>query len=243
MSDLGGPAPDLDPYFVAEGQGPKDGAKGAAPEEADVRRDLLATEAALRIAGTIGMVLGALIFVIFAVPVSSILREAGDPGGILHGEDWVWRRWVARMATVLTLSIVGVATCWGLRRLRPWARWPLIVLGAVPPLALVAGLGLRARSDDPALRALGDAMTMPCVGVFVYPASIAAFWAACGRRGRAVLGPHYDAMVPRTPKLSPDWDAGAPAGLGLAFALLILYWTVMILFLSALVACGVIRTT
>src|SRR4051812_31830654 len=129
MSCPGGPTPDLDPYFVPESDGLKDDAKWAPPREEDIRRDLLPTEAAFRVAGTIGMVLGASVFVIFAVPVSGMLREAGEPGGILLGEDWRWRRWVARMASVLTLAVVGAVTSWGLRRRRPWTRWSLIVLG------------------------------------------------------------------------------------------------------------------
>jgi hypothetical protein len=237
-----GPTPDLDPYFVPEGHGSKGGTKWAPRGEAEIRSDLLPTEAALRVAGTIGMVLSASTFVIFAVPVSGMLREAGGPDGILLVEDWLWRRWVARMASLLTLAVVAAVNCWGLSRLRPWARWPLVALAAVPPLALVAGLGLRAWSADPALRELGDVMTMPCVGLVVYPASIAACWAACSRRGRTVLSPHYEGMVARTPKLSARLTTGLPAGLALALAMLILYWTLLLTFLGALVACGVIRS-
>jgi hypothetical protein len=243
MSHPGGPTPDFDPYFVPEGHGPKSGAKWVPTGEEDIRRDLLPTEAAFRVAGTVGMVLAASVFVIFAVPVSGILHGAGEPGGILLGEGWLWRRWVARMASVLTLAVVAAVTGWGLRRRRPWARWALIVLAAVPLLALVAGLGLQAWGADPALRELGDVMTMPCVGVVVFPASIAACWAACSRRGRAVLGPHYEGLVARTPKLSPRLTTGLLAGLGLAWATFILYWTLMLLFLGVLAACGVIRST
>ena len=38
-------------------------------------------------AGTIGMVLGAAIFVVFAVPVSSMLRGAAEPDGLFQDED------------------------------------------------------------------------------------------------------------------------------------------------------------
>lgn len=242
MNLPGGPTPDFDPYFVPEDHGPEGGAKGVPLREEDIRRDLLPTEAAFRVAGTVGMVLGASVFVIFAVPVSGMLREAGEPGGVLLDEDWRWRRWVARMASILTLAVVGAVTSWGLSRRRPWARWALIVLGAVPPSALVAGLGLRIGVAAPGLRELGDIMTMPCVGVVVFPASIAAYWAACSRRGREVLGPHYEGMVARTPKLSPRLSTGLLAGLGLAGATVILYWTLDLMFLGVLAACGVIRS-
>jgi hypothetical protein len=243
MSHPRGPTPDLDPYFVPEGRGQKGGSKWAPAGEEDVRRDLLPTVAAFRVAGTIVMVLGASVFVIFGVPVSGMLREAWEPGGILLDEEWLWRRWVARMASVLTLALVATVMGWSLRRRRPWARWALIVLGAVPPLAMVAGLGLRAWSADPAMRELGDVMTIPCVGAVVFPASIAAYWAACSRRGRAVFGPHYEGVVARTPKLSPRSTTGLLAGLGLAWATFILYWTLLLMFLGGLAACGVIRST
>src|SRR5260221_12813139 len=71
--------PDLDPYFVPDGHGPKGRAKWLLPREEDIRRDLLPTEAAFHVAGMIGMVLGASGFVIFAVPVSGMLRRRGEP--------------------------------------------------------------------------------------------------------------------------------------------------------------------
>jgi hypothetical protein len=236
-----GPTPDLDPYFVPEGHSQKGGAKWESAEE-DLRCDLLPTEAAFRVAGTIVMVLGASVFVIFGVPVSGMLREAWEPGGIFLDQEWPWRRWVARMASVLTLALLGTVLGWGLRRRHPWARWALIVLGAVPPLAIVAGLGLRAWSADPAVRELGDVMTAPCVGVVAFPAGIAACWAACSRRGRAVLGPHYEGVVARTTKLSPRVTTGLLVGVGLAWAVFILCWMLLFMFLQVLVACGVIRS-
>jgi len=243
MTVVPSPLPNLAPYFVPEGRAPKDGAKWGGPGEENVRLDLLPTEAMFRVAGAIGMVLGAAVFVIFAVPVSGMLRVAGEPGGVLLDEDWKWRRWVARMATVLTLAVVAAATSWGLGRRRPWARWALILLGAVPPLALAVGLGLRPQGDEPAVRELGDVMTMPCVGVIVFPASALAFWAACSRRGRLVFGPQYDELSARTPKLSPAWKTGLPTGATLALTMFILYWTVLLIFLCTLAACGVIRST
>jgi hypothetical protein len=80
--------------------------------EEDVQRDLLPTEAAFRVAGTIAMVLAASVFVSFAATVSGILREAAEPGGVLLGEGWLWRRWVAWMASVLTLAVVAAVTGW-----------------------------------------------------------------------------------------------------------------------------------
>jgi hypothetical protein len=242
MRHPGGPTPDFDPYFVPEDHDPKRDAKSVLLGEEDIRRDLLPTEAAFRVAGTIGMVLGASVFIIFAVPVSGMLRGAGGPGGILLEEDWLWRRWVARMASVLALAVVGTVMSWGLSRLRPWARWTLIVLGAVPLLVLAASLGLRARGADLVVRELSDPTSMVCIGALVVPASIAAFWAACSRRGRAVLSPYYEGVVARTPKLFPRLATGRLAGLGLALAMFVLYWALLLMFLGVLTACGVIRS-
>lgn len=242
MSQSGGPTPEFDPYFVAREKRPKGGEKWSPSGDEDIRRDLLPTEVAFHVAGTVGMVLAASVFVTFGVPVSGMLREAGEPGGILFGEDWRWRRWVARMASVLPLAVVGAVTSWGLRRRRPWARWALMVLGAVPPLAMIAGLGLRAWGVAPAVRELLDVMTLPCVGVVVLSASIAAYWAACSRRGRAVFRPHYEDVVARTRESSPNSTIGVLAGVGLTWAKFVLYWTLLFLFLSVLAACGVIRS-
>jgi hypothetical protein len=49
-------------------------------------------------------------------------------------------------------------------------------------------------------------------------------------------------MVARTPKLAPEFRAGLPAGFGLAGAILILYWTSLMLVPGTLAACGVIRS-
>ena len=146
------------------------------------------------------------------------------------------------MASVLTLSVVAAVIGWGLRRRCRWARWFLIILGAIPPVALVAGLGLQARGTSPAIRELGDVMTMPCVGVFVFPAGVVACWVACSHRGRAVFSTDYEGLVEKTPKISATWNVGLRFGLGLAFAMLILYWTLNLLILSVLVGCGVIRS-
>ncbi len=229
-------------YFVPEGHSQKGGTKWVPGGDEDIRRDHLPTEATFRVAGTVVMVLGVSIFIIFGVPVSGMLREAWEPGGILLDKDWLWRRWVAQMASVLTLALVGTVMGWGLRRRRPWARWALIVLGAVPPSAMVAGVGLRAWSANPALRELGDVMTMPCVGVVVFPASIAAYWAACSHHGRAVLGRRYEGVVARTPKRPPRSTTGLLAGLGLALAIFILHWTLLLMFLGLLTACRIIRS-
>ena len=95
---LGSPTPEFDPYFVPNGQAAKGIGKWARVCDEDIRIVLLPTESAFRIAGTIGMILGALVFVTYAVPVSGMLRGAAEPGGVLVGEDWLrragWPGWL-----------------------------------------------------------------------------------------------------------------------------------------------------
>jgi hypothetical protein len=241
MSHPAGPPPDIDPFFVPGGYAPKGDAKCSTPGDEGIRYDLLPTEAAFRVAGTAVMVLAAAIFVVSALPVSAMLRRAGEPGGLLLDEGWLLRRWVARVATVLTLAVLASVMGWGLRRRHPWARWALIVLGAVPPLALVVGIWLRALGSHPALREFGEALTHPCVGLVIFASGLSALQAACSRRGRVVLSPHYDGLVARTPKLSPSVRSGLLAGLGLAWAAFFLYWT-LVLVVLCLLAAGVIRS-
>lgn len=210
MSHSGGPTPDFDPYFFAESYVPKGDVKWRPSGEEDIRRDLLSTEAAFRVAGTIGMVMGVLVFVGFAIPVSIMLRAGGEPGGILLELDWRWDRWVARMASVMTIAILATVTSWGLRWQSPWAWWALILLA--------------------------------CMEVIVFPASIAVSRAACSRRGRAVLSHDYKRLIARTPKLSPRLRKALPLGMGLALAMFILYWALLLMFLGTLVACGVLKS-
>lgn len=243
MSHPSSPAPNLDPYFVSQGDALKGNAKWMPPCDEEIRLDLLPTESAFRLAGTLGMVLAASIFVIFAVPVSGILRVAGEPGGVLLGEDWILRRWIVRMASILTLAVVAAVTSWGLIRLHPWSRWVLLGLGTVPLWTLGFTVGLRIRGGGSVLQGLGDVLAMLCASIFVIPSSITAFWAACARRGRMVLGLHYNGLVARTSKLSPSWKMEIPLGVGLAFAMLVLYWMLLLLFLEVLAQCGVIRTS
>ena len=241
---MSNPAPDFDPYFVPEADNPKGKAKGTGSPPGDdaIRRDLLPTEAAFRVAGTTAMILGASVFVVFAVPVSSMLRHADGPDGLLVDEDWLFRRWVARMTTALTLAVLASLMGSGLRRRRPWARVALIGLGGVPILALIAGLVLRATGMGQAVREFSDALVLPCVGAIVYPASLAAFWAAFSRRCRAVFDPDYDDLIARTPKLTPRLRTGLWGGLGLAWALLILFWMLTFSILGVLAVRGVIRS-
>lgn len=237
-----GPTPDLDPYFAPVNHPPKGSTKGSPPGEEEIRRDLLPTETAFRVAGTIAMVLGASVFVLFAVPVSGTLREAGEPGGVLLGEDWLWRRWVARMASVLTLAVSASVIGWGLRRRRRWARWALIVLGVVPTMALAVGIGSRAAGPETALPGPDDLLRIPIQCLVIFAAGIATYCAACSRRGRAVFDPRYEGVVTRTQKLSPSVMRGLLPGLGLASAMLILCWTILTMFLSVIAEIGVIRS-
>ena len=239
---IGGPTPDLDPYFNREGRDSGNTPKWVAPSDEYLRRDLLPTEATFRVAGTVGMIFGAATFVIFAVPVSRMLVTAAEPGGVMLAPDWIWRRWVARMSVDLTLAVVGVVMSWGLSRLRPWARWGLLGLGIVPPAALASGIGTLIWSSDPDHRELGRGLIHPCVGAFVYPASIVMLRAAFGRRGRSILNSGYAPILARTPKQHPDLAGAIPAGIGLACAIDLGYWTVLFLILSLLVVLGVIRT-
>ena len=231
-------APDLDPYFSPEGQG---GKKWAASDEG-LRSDLLSTEAAYRVAGTTAMILGTFIFIVFAIPVSSMLRHGDEPYGILLNEEWIWSRWVARMVTCMTVAILGSVLGWGLRGRHPWARRAMIAVGGIPPLALLGGLALRALATDPSTRQLADVATIFSACVFILPASLAVCWMALSRRARAVFAPDYKDLIARTPKLVSWRGLGRMRGLGLALALFILLWALMHLFLSFLVVLGKIRT-
>jgi hypothetical protein len=240
MHDPGDLEPELDGRPASKPCGKADKTKGVGPQDLDVRLDLLPTESQFRVAGTAGMILGCSIFVLFAVPVSAMLTESGEPGGLLEDEGWLYRRWIARMATVLILSLVAVLVSWGLSRCRPWSRWASLGLGAVVPVVLLASFGFRHWAGEAARREL--ILTHPCVGIFIYPASLAIIASVCSSRGRTVLSPDYEGLVARTPKLRADWREGLWPGLGLALCMMILFWTAMWMILVSLVAAEVIRT-
>ncbi len=246
MSSRGGPSPDFDPYFVPEDLDPKGKAgKAGPPGDELIRLDLLPAEVAFHVAGTFALVAGASVFVLFAVPVSSMLHVTTEPGGLWAdpAEDWLWRRWVARMATDLGLSLLATALGLLLRRRSPWSRWGLIALGTVPLCALAGSVWIRYRGGaPPSLREFSDLMTHPCFGVFVYPAGLVAIWAACSRPGRTVLSPSYQELVQRTPKIAPSSSAGFRYGVALSLALLLLFWMLMLLILGVLAARGVIHS-
>lgn len=245
MSQAAGPDPELDPYFapeIAKARGKKGSAHGLPLGDAAVRWGLLPAEAAFRVAGTAAMLLAAVVFVAFAVPVSLMLQGAGDAGGLFHEEPWLWRRWAARMASVLTLAAVAAVLGWGLRHLRPWARWAMVAVGLAPPLAFAARLALRALGVAPPNVDLDDPGSMLCVGAVVLPACAAALWCCCSAPGRAVLSRDYAGLVGRTPKLAATAREGRMYGLALALALFILFWTLLLMFLGTLAACGIIRS-
>lgn len=230
--------PDLDPYFSPEGKGGKTWTLG----EADVRFEHLPIETAFRVAGNAAMILGSLVFVLFGVPVSFMLNRGGEPDGILRAEDWLWNRWVARMASVLTVAVLGTVLGWGLKRRCPWSRWALLLVGAVPPATLIVCLVLRTVLAHPGLRSVIDPAAVLLASVFVFPASLAVCWMGLSRRGRAVYARSYNDLIARTPKVTPASRQGRLIGLGLAWALFILIWALMIQFLCGLAVLGVIRS-
>lgn len=226
--------PELDPYFSHEG---KDTEKVAAGDEL-ARLEHLPAETMIRVAGMTAMVLGAFVFVLFGIPVSGMLRHGDEPGGILLTEQWLWDRWVARMATNLVLAVAGADLGWGLARLRRWSWWVLLALSAAGPVSMVAGVVVK--SLRPELDNLDGILGMACILSIMLPASVMTCWAACS--SRAVFSPDYQALVARTPQVPAGSGRRKGLGLGLALAMLVQFWTLLFLILGVLVICGVIRT-
>jgi hypothetical protein len=114
------------------------------------RRKHLRRESCIRVTGLLCLIIAVIVLLAFGLGTLSELRRLSSSGeeGI---EPWMYRRWIARMTSVISLAFFAAVTSWGLFRLRNWGRWALTIVTTLPVPVLICGWLLLPRTANPGL--------------------------------------------------------------------------------------------
>ncbi len=95
----------------------------------------LRRESCIRIAGLFGVLLAGFVVLVFGLVL--IVEFYGQEEDEIP--SWMYRRWVARLISVISIAVLAFVTNWGLFRLRGWGRWALTVSTTLPVPVLFCG--------------------------------------------------------------------------------------------------------
>ncbi|WP_145272671.1 hypothetical protein [Tautonia plasticadhaerens] len=156
-------------------------------------------------------------------------------------EPWMRRRWVARMSSVLSLALVAAWASWGLFLLRRWARWLLTCVAALPIPLVAGGWVLLVGGFDPVLRGrieAGGLVALSATSVVSCDLLYALLWSP---RARTVFLPKSagKSVVKDRERVGCSAIAGAS---GVALAVLLWFYVLLMTVLSTLVVLGMIRS-
>jgi hypothetical protein len=203
------------------------------------RQKHLRRETCIRATGLLCFITAAIVLLTFGL--GSLYELQKTSTGERTIEPWMFRRWIARMATVNSLALIAAVTSWGLFQLRSWGRSAVTILSVVPLPVLLCSWLLRDRSFDPmaqgsvdsiGLIALLAASTLSCTP------QLFLLWSP---KGGTLFSPGYRKIIDQTPELRGGF-------LGFLQALLFIptsfvsYVVLMVTMLNTLVMLGVIRS-
>ena len=154
---------------------------------------------------------------------------------------WMYRRWVARMISVISIAVLAFVTSWGLFRLRNWGRWALTIVTTLPVPALVCGWLLLNRTPSPGVQeSLNPAglITLSVMSALSGPLLLFLMWSP---RGEMVFSPEYSETIRRTPGSRSGYSGILPALAALS-AELASYMVLSLTVLLILVTLGLIRS-
>jgi hypothetical protein len=203
------------------------------------RQQHLRRESCIRATGLLCLIVGVILLVSFGLGTLAELRKF--PSGERDIDPWLYRRWIARMATVNSLALIAAVTSWGLFQLRNWGRWTLTIISVIPvPILLCSGL-IHESSGDPAFQESLDSfgsIALSVVSALSCAPQVFLLWSP---KGKTVFSPGYREIIKQT----PDLRGGC---LGSLQALLIVpasctsYFVLMMTTLNTLVLLGLIRS-
>jgi hypothetical protein len=156
-------------------------------------------------------------------------------------EAWIYRRWLARMATVNSLALLAAVTSWGLFQLRNWGRWALTIVLLVPLPILLFSLLFHDRSGAATAQESVDSVGLIGLTIVLALSCAPQLFLLWSPKGRTVFSPGYRKVIEQT----QDLRRGC---LGYLQALLIVpasfasYLVLMVTALNTLVVLGLIRS-
>jgi cytochrome bd-type quinol oxidase subunit 1 len=145
-----GERPDDNPYAPPRTEISPAVAEKETDDVGNERTKHLRHESCIRITGLIGLVVAGCVVLNFGLSALSEFYRQEDEGF----EPWMYRRWVARMISVISIAVLAFITSWGLFRLRNWGRWALTIVTTLPVPALVCGWLLRNLAQDPGVQGM-----------------------------------------------------------------------------------------
>jgi hypothetical protein len=210
----------------------------AADWDETVRRRLSVRAAAIRVAGRTCFAIAGLVLLTFGGGTISQLVDA-DASGRDVIAPWMHRRWVARMACVLTLAAIAAVASWGLSYQRNWARWALALVAALPVPVLFWGwilLATAGKSENPApLNPMGLA-SLTALWAVSSPGFLYLLWS----RGSAAVFSEKNSDLIASLRSARAGFPGTLLGLGASLAILAAFFVLLFTLLLLIVGLGII---
>jgi hypothetical protein len=197
----------------------------------------LRRESCIRVTGLFGLILAGLVVLSFGLgSLSELYRQ--DEEGI---PSWMFRRWVARMICLISISVLAFVTNWGLFRLRNWGRWGLTISTMLPVPVLVGGWILQNLNANPGLQESLDSGGLTALSVMSALSCPLLLFIMWSPKGEMVFSPEYSEIIRQTPRSRPGCF-GILAALAFAFAELISFTVLLMTVLSIMAMLELIRS-
>jgi hypothetical protein len=203
------------------------------------RRRYFTRESCIRATGLVCFAVAVIALLVFLLGTLSEYRKASSDE--LDIEQWMYRRWVARMATINSLAFIATVTSWGLFRLRNWGRWAVTIVSLFPTPILLCYWLFGDHTGDPAVRESLNSVGLIALMITSVLSFIPQLYFLWSPKGRMVFSPGYRSII----LLTPDQRGGC-LGFLQAFlffpAICTSYLVLMMTTLNSLVILGLIRS-
>jgi hypothetical protein len=236
------PSPDADPprenpYAPPAAEESSAVNDGNTDEAGSQRQKHLRRETCIRITGLLSLILAVAVLLSFGLGTHYELQKTLT--GERDIEPWMYRRWIARMATVNSLAFVATVTSWGLFRLRNWGRWALTLVSVVPLPIVICSWLIGTRSADPTVQDYSvSSIALTIVSALSCTPQLFLLWAP---KGDMVFSPGYRKIIEQTPELRGGC-LGFLQALLFIITSLVSYIVLMVAMLNTLMILGLIRS-
>ncbi len=202
------------------------------------RQQHLRRESCIRATGLLCLIAGVIVLGSFGLGLFAELRKLSSAPEV---DRWVYRRWIARMATVDSLAFIATVTSWGLFQLRNWGRWAVTIIAVIPVPILLCSWLVQRSAGNPSIQESFDSFGSIALSVVAGLSSAPQLFLLWSPKGKTVFSTRYQEIIQQT----PDLRGGC---LGSLQALLIFpascasYLVLMMTTLNTLVIFGLIRS-
>jgi hypothetical protein len=153
------------------------------------------------------MIMAIIVILSFGLGTLYELRKSAlSPDGAI--EPWLYRRWIARMTSVISIAVVAAVVSFGLYWLRNWGRWWVTIVAVLHASLLMIVWLLRAIASQPEIQENVDPTGLFVISVASALSSLPMLLLVWTRKGRTVFSPPYRETIRRTPDLRPGCSGG-----------------------------------